>query len=446
MNKIFWYYSNQNLNISIFCVNVMTNSVDSNNFINNPYQNALKQLEETAKLIDLEPGIHKILSKPKRILTVSLPVKMDDGSIEVFTGFRSQHNDARGPFKGGIRYHPQVSIEEVMALSMWMTWKCAIVDIPLGGGKGGIICNPKELSQMERERLTRRYAYAISDIIGPHTDIPAPDVYTGGEEMAWIMDTYSTLKGNYTQPEIITGKPLSIGGSLGRTEATGRGVAIVVREASKKLNIDLNDATVVIQGFGNAGQYAAKLVEEQGAKIIAVSDTKGAIINKNGFKVEELMRHKNKNKTIKGFNGSTEITNEELLTTECTILIPAALENQITKDNASKINTKIIAEAANGPTTPEADNVLYDHKILVIPDVLANSGGVTVSYFEWLQNLRREYWTENYVNERLDGILTKAFGDIYDAHLQYNTNMRTASIASAVKRVAEAIKIRGIWP
>ena len=424
----------------------MTNFVSGNDFNANPYQNALKQLDETAKLINLDPGIHKILSKPKRILTVSLPVKMDDGHIEVFTGFRSQHNDARGPFKGGIRYHPQVSIEEVMALSMWMTWKCAIVDIPLGGGKGGIICNPKELSQGERERLTRRYAYSISDIIGPHTDIPAPDVYTGGEEMAWIMDTYSTLKGNYNQPEIITGKSIPIGGSLGRTEATGRGVSIVVREAAKKLNIQMNGASVVVQGFGNAGQYAAKLVEEQGAKIIAVSDTKGAIINKNGFKVDELIRYKTENKTIKGFNGSTEITNEELLTTECTILIPAALENQITKDNASKINTKIIAEAANGPTTPEADNILYQNKILVIPDVLANSGGVTVSYFEWLQNLIREYWTENYVNERLDSILTKAFRDIYDAHLQYNTNMRTASIASAVKRVAEAIKIRGIWP
>ncbi len=425
---------------------MMTNFVSGNDFDANPYQNALKQLDETAKLIKLDPGIHKILSKPKRILTVSLPVKMDDGHIEVFTGFRSQHNDARGPFKGGIRYHPQVSIEEVMALSMWMTWKCAIVDIPLGGGKGGIICNPKELSQGERERLTRRYAYSISDIIGPYTDIPAPDVYTGGEEMAWIMDTYSTLKGNYNQPEIITGKSIPIGGSLGRTEATGRGVSIVVREAVKKLNIQMNGAAVVVQGFGNAGQYAAKLVEEQGAKIIAVSDTKGAIINKNGFKVDELMRYKTENKTIKGFNGSTEITNEELLTTECTILIPAALENQITKDNASKINTKIIAEAANGPTTPEADNILYQNKILVIPDVLANSGGVTVSYFEWLQNLRREYWTENYVNERLDSILTKAFGDIYDAHLQYNTNMRTASIASAVRRVAKAIKIRGIWP
>ncbi|MGN6347547.1 MAG: Glu/Leu/Phe/Val family dehydrogenase [Candidatus Nitrosocosmicus sp.] len=424
----------------------MTNSVNSNNYGNDPYQMALKQLEETAKLINLDPGIHKILSKPKRILTVSLPIKMDNGEIEVFTGFRSQHNDARGPFKGGIRYHPQVSLEEVMALSMWMTWKCAIVDIPLGGGKGGIICDPSKLSKSEIERLTRRYAYAISDIIGPRTDIPAPDVYTGGEEMAWIMDTYSTIKGNYLQPEIITGKPIPVGGSLGRTEATGRGVSITIREAAKKMNIQLKEATVVVQGFGNAGQFAAKLVEEQGAKIIAVSDTKGAILNKKGLKVDELIKYKKENRTIKDFEGADAITNDELLTSECTVLIPAALENQITKENASKINTKIIAEAANGPTTPDADEVLYQNKILVIPDVLANSGGVTVSYFEWVQNLRREYWTEQFVNERLDGILTKAFEDIYNTHLHYNTNMRTASIASAVKKVAEATKIRGIWP
>jgi len=407
---------------------------------------ALKQLDQTAKIINLDAGIHKILSKPKRVLTVSLPIKMDNGNIEVFTGFRSQHNDARGPFKGGIRYHPQVTIEEVMALSMWMTWKCAIVDIPLGGGKGGIICDPAKLSNSERERLTRRYAYAIADIIGPHTDIPAPDVYTGGEEMAWIMDTYSTIKGNYNQPEIITGKPISIGGSLGRTEATGRGVAITIREAAKKLNLQMNDATVVVQGFGNAGQFAAKLVEEQGAKIIAVSDTKGGIINKNGLKVDDLIKHKKENKTVNDFQGSNPINDEELLTTECTILIPAALENQITKENASKINTKIITEAANGPTTPEADEILYNNKVLVIPDVLANSGGVTVSYFEWIQNLRREYWTEQDVNEKLDKILTKAFADNYNAHLKYNANMRTASIASAVKRVAEAIKNRGLWP
>jgi len=424
----------------------MTNNTNEFGSTNNPYQMALKQLEETAKIINLDEGIHKILAKPKRVLTVSLPVKMDDGRIEVFTGFRSQHNDARGPFKGGIRYHPQVTIEEVMALSMWMTWKCAVTGIPLGGGKGGIICNPKNMSNSELERMTRRYAYAISDIIGPYTDIPAPDVYTGGQEMAWIMDTYSTLKGNRGEPALITGKPLPIGGSLGRTEATGRGLSFTVREAAKKQNINMNEAVVVVQGFGNAGQYAAQLVEEQGAKIIAVSDTQGAIINKNGFKANELIKFKLENKSIRGFPGATEINNDELLTTESTILIPAALENQITKDNASKIKTKIVAEAANGPTTPEADQILYKNNILVIPDVLANSGGVTVSYFEWLQNLRREYWSEAEVNERLDVIMTRAFAEVYDAHLKYNTNMRTASIALAVNRVAEAIKLRGIWP
>jgi glutamate dehydrogenase (NAD(P)+) len=424
----------------------MTNNTNEFGSTNNPYQMALKQLEETAKIINLDEGIHKILAKPKRVLTVSLPVKMDDGRIEVFTGFRSQHNDARGPFKGGIRYHPQVTIEEVMALSMWMTWKCAVVGIPLGGGKGGIICNPKNMSTSELERMTRRYAYAISDIIGPYTDIPAPDVYTGGQEMSWIMDTYSTLKGNRGEPGLITGKPLPIGGSLGRTEATGRGLSFTVREAAKKQNINMNEAVVVVQGFGNAGQFAAQLVEEQGAKIIAVSDTQGAIINKNGFKANELIKYKLEKKSIRGFPGATEINNDELLTTECTILIPAALENQITKENASRINTKIVAEAANGPTTPEADKILYENNILVIPDVLANSGGVTVSYFEWLQNLRREYWSEDEVNNRLDVIMTKAFGEVYDAHQKYNTNMRTASIALAVNRVAEAIKLRGIWP
>ena len=424
----------------------MTNNANEFGSTNNPYQMALKQLQETAKIINLDEGIHKILAKPKRVLTVSLPVKMDDGRIEVFTGFRSQHNDARGPFKGGIRYHPQVTIEEVMALSMWMTWKCAVVGIPLGGGKGGIICNPKNMSNSELERMTRRYAYAISDIIGPYTDIPAPDVYTGGQEMAWIMDTYSTLKGNRGEPALITGKPLPLGGSLGRTEATGRGLSFTVREAAKKQNINMNEAIVVVQGFGNAGQYAAQLVEEQGAKVIAVSDTQGAIINKNGFKVNELIKFKLENKSIRGFPGATEINNDELLTTECTILIPAALENQITKDNASRIKTKIVAEAANGPTTPEADQIFYENNILVIPDVLANSGGVTVSYFEWLQNLRREYWSEAEVNERLDVIMTRAFAEVYDAHQKYNTNMRTASIALAVNRVAEAIKLRGIWP
>jgi glutamate dehydrogenase/leucine dehydrogenase len=412
----------------------------------NPFEVALKQLEEASKILNLEKGMLEILSNPKRILTVSIPTRMDDGTIKVFTGFRSQHNDARGPHKGGIRYHPDVTLDEVKALSMWMTWKCAIANIPYGGGKGGIICNPKQMSENELERMTRRFAYLIADIIGPYKDIPAPDVYTGGKEMAWIMDTYSALKGNYVQPEVITGKPLAIGGSLGRTEATGRGLAYTVREAAKKRNMDMKQATFVVQGFGNAGQFSSKLVEEQGAKMIAASDSQGAIINTNGISVDELMKFKIETGSIVGFGDAKSITNDELLETECTILIPAALENQITKNNVDKIKTQIIAEAANGPTTPEADDILYKKNILVIPDVLANGGGVTVSYFEWLQNLRREYWTEEEVNNRLDMNITKSFFDVYDTHEKYKVDMRKAATLVAVQRVVEAINIRGLWP
>jgi glutamate dehydrogenase/leucine dehydrogenase len=412
----------------------------------NPFEVALKQLDEAAKLIKLDSGLHQVLANPKRVLTVSLPVKMDNGEIRVFTGFRSQHNDARGPYKGGIRYHPQVSIEEVKALSMWMTWKCAIADIPYGGGKGGIICNPKEMSNVELENLTRRYAYAIADIIGPRTDIPAPDVYTGGKEMAWIMDTYSALKGNFPQPEIITGKPISIGGSLGRNEATGRGVAITVREAAKKLKIDMKTATVGVEGFGNAGQFTAGLLQEQGAKVIAVTDSRGGVYNKNGIDISSLRAHKEKTGSVADFSGTQQMSNEDLFETECTILVPAALENQITSKNASKIKAKIIAEAANGPTTPDADEVLFRNKILVIPDILANGGGVTVSYFEWLQNLRREYWTEAEVNERLDRNITKSFNDVYAISEKYSVNMRKASMVLALDRVVDAIRTRGLWP
>jgi len=410
----------------------------------NPFEVALKQLDEAAKLIKLDKGLHQVLANPKRVLTVSLPVKMDNGEIRVFTGFRSQHNDARGPYKGGIRYHPQVTIDEVKALSMWMTWKCAVADIPYGGGKGGIICNPKEMSIGELERMTRRYAYAIADIIGPHTDIPAPDVYTGGKEMAWIMDTYSALKGNFVQPEVITGKPIAIGGSLGRNEATGRGLAFTVREAAKKLKLNMKAATVAVQGFGNAGQFASQLVEEQGATVIAASDSRGGIYNKSGMQVAALRRHKDKTGSVVGFPGAKSISNEELLETECTILIPAALENQITGKNAGKVKAKLVAEAANGPTTPEADDILYKNKILNIPDILANGGGVTVSYFEWLQNLRREYWTEAEVNERLDRNITKSFLDTFATSEKYGVNMRKASTVLAVNRVVEAVQLRGL--
>jgi glutamate dehydrogenase (NAD(P)+) len=412
----------------------------------NPFEVALKQLEEASKILNLEKGMLEILANPKRILTVSIPTRMDDGSIKVFTGYRSQHNDARGPHKGGIRYHPDVTLDEVKALSMWMTWKCAIANIPYGGGKGGIICNPKQMSENELERMTRRFAYLIADVIGPYRDIPAPDVYTGGKEMAWIMDTYSALKGNYLQPEVITGKPIAIGGSLGRNEATGRGLAYTVREAAKKMEIDMKQATFVVQGFGNAGQFSSKLVEEQGAKMIAASDSQGSIIKTEGISVDALMKFKRETGSIVGFEDAKSITNDELLETECTILIPAALENQITKNNADKIKTQIIAEAANGPTTPEADEILFKKDILVIPDVLANGGGVTVSYFEWLQNLRRDYWTEEEVNKRLDINITKSFYDVYDSHTKYKIDMRKAATLLAVKRVVEAINIRGLWP
>jgi len=412
----------------------------------NPFEVALKQLEEASKILNLEKGMLEILSNPKRILTVSIPTRMDDGSIKVFTGYRSQHNDARGPHKGGIRYHPDVTLDEVKALSMWMTWKCAIANIPYGGGKGGIICNPKQMSENELERMTRRFAYLIADVIGPYRDIPAPDVYTGGKEMAWIMDTYSALKGNYVQPEVITGKPIAIGGSLGRNEATGRGLAYTVREAAKKMEIDMKQATFVVQGFGNAGQFSSKLVEEQGAKMIAASDSQGSIIKTDGISVDALMKFKRETGSIVGFEDAKSITNDALLETECTILIPAALENQITKNNADKIKTQIIAEAANGPTTPEADEILFKKDILVIPDVLANGGGVTVSYFEWLQNLRRDYWTEEEVNKRLDINITKSFYDVYDTHTKYKIDMRKAATLLAVKRVVEAINIRGLWP
>jgi glutamate dehydrogenase/leucine dehydrogenase len=302
------------------------------------------------------------------------------------------------------------------------------------------------MSVGELERLTRRYAYAIADIIGPLTDIPAPDVYTGGREMAWIMDTYSALKGNYVQPEIITGKPIPIGGSLGRNEATGRGLSFTVREAAKKLGVDMKSSTAAVQGFGNAGQFASQLVEELGATVIAASDSQGGVYNKDGINVASLRKHKEKTGSVVGFDGATSITNADLLELDCTILIPAALENQITGKNAGNIKAKIVAEAANGPTTPEADDVLYKNNILVIPDVLANGGGVTVSYFEWLQNLRRDYWTEDEVNQRLDKNVTKAFLDVYNTHEEYGVNMRKASTVLAVNRVVEAIKIRGLWP
>ncbi|MBE44428.1 MAG: glutamate dehydrogenase [Thaumarchaeota archaeon] len=411
----------------------------------NPYENALKQLQDAAKLLKLDTGVYDFLRIPKRILTVSIPVKMDNGRIKVFVGYRVQHNDARGPFKGGTRYHPAVTLDEVKALATWMTWKCAIADIPYGGGKGGIICDPHKMSVGEIERMTRRYAYAISDIIGPYVDIPAPDVYTTPREMAWIMDTYSALKGQIS-PGVITGKPIPVGGSEGRGEATGKGVAFCIREGAKKSRIKLKNADVAIQGFGNAGTFAAQFMEEMGTNVISISDSKGGVLDKKGLDVEKLIKYKAKNRKVGGFPNSKQISNEELLELDCDILIPAAYENQITKKNAPNIKAKLIAEAANGPTTPEADEILFRKDKLVVPDILANSGGVTVSYYEWLQNLSRDYWDHNTVINRLEKNMVRAFNDVYKTAMEYKVDMRKGSMVLAVSRVTQAINNRGIWP
>ena len=410
-----------------------------------PWQNALKQLDAAAKILKLDPGVRDILATPKKVLTVGLPVKMDNGKIKVFTGLRSQHNDFRGPHKGGIRYHPDVTIEEVKALSMWMTWKCAIVDIPLGGGKGGIICDPKRMSDGEKERMTRRYAYAISEIIGPGKDIPAPDVYTTGKEMAQIMDVYSVLHGQ-GEPAVITGKPLSVGGSLARDVATGLGVSYCVREGAKKIGLKLKGAKVVIQGYGNAGTFSAEYLERMGAKVIAVSDSKGSITNPKGLDSKKVLEYKNKHGSVVGYPGSKKISTEQLLTTPCDVLVPAALENQITPDIAKKIKCKIIAEAANGPTTPEADEVLFKKGIMVIPDILANSGGVCISYLEWVQNLQRYYWTFNEVAKKMEEHIVRGFNDTYNLAKKHKVDMRKGSMVLAVGRVLDSFNARGLWP
>jgi len=411
----------------------------------NPFEISKQQIEAAAEIIKLDPGLTEVLKYPMKVIQVSLPVKMDDGSIKVFTGFRVQHNNARGPMKGGIRYHPQVTLDEVKALASWMTWKTAVMNLPYGGAKGGIICNPKEMSEGEIERLTRAYAARIANEIGPYVDIPAPDVYTGPREMAWIMDTYSKIVGAPT-PGVITGKPIELGGSLGRNEATGRGVVIVAREAAKRLNIDLSKATVAIQGYGNAGSFAARIIhEEYGAKVVAVSDSKGGIYNPDGLDPEKVLEHKKKTRSVINYPGAEPISNKELLELDVDILIPAALEGVITKDNADNIKAKIISEAANGPTTPEADEILYEKGILVIPDILANAGGVTVSYFEWLQNLSRDYWTLEKVRSRLEEFMTKAFSDVYDTHKEKKINMRKAAYVIAIQRFAQAIKLSGIF-
>jgi glutamate dehydrogenase/leucine dehydrogenase len=395
--------------------------------------------------MDLDKGIHEFLKHPKRSLIVSVPVRRDNGDINVFMGCRVQHNDARGPYKGGIRYHPNVTVDEVTALAMWMTWKCAVVDIPYGGAKGGVACNPKQLSAKEVESITRRLTTMLFEVIGPYQDVPAPDVYTDGQTMAWIMDTYSQYKG-YRVPEIVTGKPIIVGGSEGRVEATSLGVIYCVREATKRLKMNLKGATAVVQGFGNVGWNAANILYGMGCRVVAVSDSRGGIYTPNGMNPEKVYGYKEKTGSVMNFEGAKSVSNDELLELKCDILVPAALENQITGANVDRIKAKIVAEGANGPTTPEADRALYEKGIFLIPDILANSGGVTSSYFEWVQNLTREHWTIGDTCKKLETKMVKAFNDVYDISKKEKTDMRNGALILGVGRVAEAIKTLGLWP
>jgi len=412
----------------------------------NPFETAKRQVDIVADLIGLDGGLREVLKHPKRELTVNFPVRMDNGSLRVFTGHRVQYNMARGPCKGGIRYHPQVTLDEVRALAAWMTWKCAVVNIPYGGAKGGVICDPKSMSKKELEGLTRRYASEIAPIIGPEMDIPAPDVYTDSQTMSWIMDTYSMQKG-YSVPGVVTGKPIALGGSEGRGEATGRGCAYTVREAAKDAGVRVKGGTVAVQGFGNAGSVAANLLhDEQGAVIIAVSDSKGGIYKADGFNPHAVEEYKAKTGSVVGFPGAKSISNEEVLETKADILVPAALENQITGKNADKIQAKMVAEAANGPTLPDADTILFQKKVTVLPDILANAGGVTVSYFEWAQDIQGFFWPLEEVNQRLERVMVRSYADVHKVAAEKKVHNRTAAYVVAIQRVADAIKTRGIYP
>jgi len=413
---------------------------------------ARERLDIVAKKLRLDPGLVDKLKFPKRALIVSVPVKMDNNRLKVFTGYRVQHNVDRGPAKGGIRYHPEVTLEEVTALAMLMTWKCAVVNIPYGGAKGGIYCNPRKMSQGELEKLTRRFTYEIMTMIGPEKDIPAPDVYTNPQVMSWMMDTYSMHQG-FSVPGVVTGKPLPLGGSKGRLDATGRGVMFATREGLKHLGLSLKGATVAIQGFGNVGSASARLLHEAGARIVAVSDISGGLFDPEGIKIPSLIAYvkKSKDKLIKGFRGPKFVSgpkraNEKLLGLKVDVLIPAALENQITEKNAHRIKAKMITEAANGPITPRADKILAKKKIFVIPDILANAGGVVVSYFEWVQDTQALFWKEKEVNTKLEEIMTEAFYDVLRTSKKRRVDLRMAAYMLAVARVAEATKLRGIYP
>jgi glutamate dehydrogenase (NAD(P)+) len=411
----------------------------------NPYRIAQIQFDIAAEHLKLDPGLRQILRTPKRIMEVSIPTKMDNGQVKVFTGYRVQHNVARGPAKGGLRYHPNVSLDEVKALAMWMCWKTATVNVPYGGAKGGVICDPKRMSKGELERMTRRFTSEILPIIGPEQDIPAPDVYTDSQTMAWIMDTYSITVGK-SMPGVVTGKPVSLGGSEGRAEATARGCLFAVEEACKVKKINLRGATVAIQGFGNAGATAAKLFAEKKARVVAISDSRGGVYNSRGIDPLKAMRYKERSGTVVGMPGTSRLSNDDLLTMKCDILIPAALENVITLNNAELIKARIVAEAANGPTTPHADEVLARKGILLVPDILANAGGVTVSYFEWAQNREGFFWSEAEVNGRLETVIKRAFQQVHETARKHHAHMRTGAYILSVGRVADATVVRGLYP
>jgi glutamate dehydrogenase (NAD(P)+) len=408
------------------------------------FQNVMKQFDAAAKKLKLDPSLLEFMKMPRRSTIVNLPVRMDDGSYKIFKGYRVQHSIARGPAKGGIRFHPDVTLDEVEALASWMTWKCAVVNIPFGGGKGGIVCDPDKLSRGELERLTRRYVADMMDVFGPDKDVPAPDVGTGPQVMGWFMDTYSMREG-HSVPGVVTGKPITLGGSRGRVEATGRGVMITTREAAKHLGMPLNGATASVQGFGNVGSVSAKLLHELGVKFLYVSDVKGAIHNPDGIDITQLLNYTARKKTIVGFPQAKRVKPAEVLSAEVDILIPAALENQITQQNVRNIRCRILAEGANGPTTPEADAVLDKKGILVIPDILCNAGGVTVSYFEWVQNRIGYFWTEEEVNRRLEEKMVAAFNDVLEVSLQHNVSLRIAAYMLAISRVLEVVQLRGIY-
>jgi len=410
----------------------------------NPYDFALRQFERAADHLGLDPGTRAVLSHPKRQLIVSIPVRMDNGEIRVFQGYRVQHSIARGPSKGGIRYHPGVTLDEVKALAMWMTWKCAVVNIPFGGAKGGITVDPKALSLGENERMTRRFTSEISILLGPDRDIPAPDVYTNSQTMAWMMDTFSMTKG-YSTLGVVTGKPIAAGGSAGRNEATAEGCFVAIEEATKRLGMPVKGATVAVQGFGNAGSFAARFLDEAGARVVAVSDSRGGIYDKRGFSVEGLFQTKERKGTVTAARGE-RISNEELLELPVDILVPAALEGCITRANAPRIKAKIIAEAANGPTTPDADDILRSKGVCVIPDILANAGGVTVSYFEWVQGLYSFFWEPELVRQHLQRTIRAAYEDVETTARRYDTDLRTGALILSVNRVEETTRIRGIFP